>query len=134
MSERSERSERIERWKARDTIQSDVGWVAVFIGLAGLLVIARGLAKIAIDNIRGARPALVAILIGIALLYCAEGLWKAKAWARWVAVVLCAAACATGFSLAFLATAYLLLPSTGRRFARAQGARARAESGDSVSR
>lgn len=79
-------------------------------------------------------PEVVLILMGIGYLLCARGLWRVQPWARWASIALCASTVAQyallfvreresdpGLVVALLVLVYLLLPSTGRRFARAQG-------------
>ena len=72
--------------------------------------------------------------VGAVLLYCAYGLWNVRQWARRATIVLCLTLVALGMiplfgepsfecwlPLAAFAAIYLLLPTTGRHFARAAG-------------
>ena len=119
-------SERLERWKARNSVQTDFGPLAVLIGVVGgLSVLFPLLAILRPSNFDSPHPWL-GIAIGGALLCCALGLWNAKVWARWTAVGCCACGVMTGGIVALLSAAiafYLLQPSVGRRFARAHGVR-----------
>ena len=140
-------SERLEQWKVREKIRDDVFWAAIWIGLWGAMAIVAGALQVAgIGSLRivdeGVPAALgvpLAFAVGIALLLCARGLWNASAWARWVSAALFAALSLAqvmelirgrSIPLNLLFTlppaVYLLLPSTGQRFARARG-RARPE-------
>jgi hypothetical protein len=143
--------ERVERWKAREKVRSAVGWVAVFMGLAGLSAITGGIA-FWIERIRGREETgwrwsgpgfespsepdfvwgMALFSLGVALLYCAYGLWNVRPWARWATLVLCLMLLVQSIQslvrersfvcwlpLAAFAVVYLLLPSTGKHFARA---------------
>ena len=143
-------SERLERWKAAEKVRSHVGRFAIIMGVGGFLGIFGGLVLLGlrIGGIGGhhvsgtcagvrvpeafAIPSL--ILMGLVLLLCARGLWKAQSWARWMAVALSAYSIADsvllfvtegvinpGVVFPLFVLVYLLLPSTGRQFARAQG-------------
>lgn len=136
-------SERLEQWKAREKIRSDTGWAAVFMGLGGILAVAAGLVSIfgsgdvTVFGLRLEYGGAIAAAGGIILVSCGVGLWNARAWARWVAAALFAAlslmnvievvrapkelAHLLGLVFELFVVVYLLLPSTGRRFARAQG-------------
>jgi hypothetical protein len=130
-------SERLEQWKAREKLRSDIGWAAVLIGLWGLLPIAAGIAEVV--GIGAIRALPISLAVGTAFLFCALGLWNASVWARWACAALFATLSVLGLvtlvrnrtwglelpSVLF-ATIYLLLPSTGRRFARARDTRSRA--------
>ncbi len=136
-------SERLERWRARDRIQSDLGPLAMLIGFIGLLAFAGPLLGLEVKN-AAAGLTIPAPLWGGCLLLCAWGLWRVHRWARWTTLLLCAALWVPaalelvldgpllgllhpGMLLLLLAIIYLLLPSTRRLFARAQGALQRAE-------
>jgi hypothetical protein len=117
----------------------------LFALVAGVLVIARALGLawtstsvrlFGYDSPPGLELAwgVLIVCLGAALLYCAKGLWDVRTWARWVTVVLWGAICAEdvaaivsghsfscGLPFALFATIYLLLPSTGKHFARASG-------------
>jgi len=120
-------SERLEQWKVRERIRTDVGWVAVMIGLWGLLPIAGSLASIVWPETVNTR--VLSILGGLALICCAVGLWNTKSWARWITVVLFGLLSIGGIlngQICWLPwtvfpVVYLLLPSTGRRFASVKG-------------
>jgi hypothetical protein len=125
-----------EAWKARKKLRLAVGWLAVLMGLAGLVLIvfAIGIVYAWVEGspTRPLEP-LMFLSLGGALLACGFGLWNAKPWARWVVIALCCVSVwlallqlargeAPGWRvLVDLGVAvYLLLPSTARHFARAQ--------------
>lgn len=145
--------ERVERWKAQEKVRSAVGWVAVFMGLAGLAGIIGGIATW-IERSLGRESTgwhfsglgfesppepdfvwgAVFLLCGAALLCCAYGLWNVRTWARWMTIALSLTFIAQSLTplfgdrtfecwlpLAAFAAIYLLLPTTGRHFARARG-------------
>jgi len=126
-------SDRLERWKTREKLRSDIGWAAVFVGLWGLLAVAVGLAELAgSESIRVEGPLAPLVLpVGFALAFCAVGLWNARSWARWTAAALFAGllvndvlrivseqTLSLGLPFVLFAVVYLLLPSTGKRFAK----------------
>ncbi len=137
-------SERLEQWKARERFRSDIGWVAVWIGILGVLCVCVSVARVAFlderlnsNEIREPGPwwaPWAGIFQGAVLLVCARGLWNARGWARWTTLLISAAfiaievvAYATERTMDFTvlfylyAVVYLLLPSTAARFARAAG-------------
>lgn len=74
------------------------------------------------------------VLMGTAVLLCGLGLWHGRPWARWATAALCAGSLladvlallldreiGVGAAFSLFGLVYLLLPSTGRLFARAQG-------------
>ena len=93
-------SERLEQWKAREKLRSDIGWAAIYVGLCGIWVVVVGASLFAWtmtfeveSTVLGTvvpAPLAVGLVLagGLALVYCAVGLWNARAWARWIAVVL----------------------------------------------
>jgi hypothetical protein len=137
-------SERLEQWKARERIRSDIGWVSIWVGIAAVILVGASVATFfgyAVAQVGGKRvPGLLGgalgLALGLALLVCARGLWNARSWARWASVLLFVGWMASGVA-AFLedrtinialpfqlfVIVYLLLPSTGARFARAAGLR-----------
>ena len=71
-------SEKLERWKAREKIRSDFGWIAVYLGLAGLVIVVGWLMAMfgsARPRVEG-RAVWLSPLIGIGFLWSAVGLWK----------------------------------------------------------
>ena len=127
-------SERLEKWKAREKIRSDFGWIAVYMGIVGISGVVAGLGGLFRD-VEG-QAVWLALLIGIGFLWSAVGLWNAKVWSRWVATSLAVAVSMEGLigvvrgridlslPLALIASVWLLVPSTGRAFARARDTRA----------
>ena len=127
-------NERIEAWKARERLRSDILFPVASLGISGAGGIVIGLLAMAgvIQDFRPIQPPLF-VLLGAGLLVCVVGLWNARPWARWTAVALCGVSLASilvdlaregGFPKGALwpsfLIVYLLLPSTGRRFGRAQ--------------
>ena len=140
----------MERWKAREKVRSAVGWVAVFIGLAGLSLVVGGIATWIERSLGRERTnwhfsvsglespptphfawGALYFVAGAVLLCCAYGLWTVRPWARWATIILCLLFITRSVSgdrtfecwlpLAVFAVIYLLLPNTGRHFARAWG-------------
>jgi hypothetical protein len=138
-------SERLERWKAAEQVRKQIGWLAIFMGIGGGFAILGGLlgllrigGEVHIDfpGVPESRAIAIPALIlgGIAVLLCARGLWKVQPWARWTSIALCAWGLADdalaivnertihlGIAFTLFAFVYLLQPSTGQLFARAQG-------------
>jgi len=126
-------SQELERWKARERIRSNGGWIAMLLGLYGMLASADGLYGL-LGSWSGVKPSSAFILpVGITLIICAVGLWNAKAWARWAIAAIFALVFTSAVSLlvsfrtfglqlpvSIVALVYLLLPSTGRTFTRAR--------------
>jgi len=80
-------NERIEAWKAQEKLRTDIGWVAVLLGIAGGGAILVGiLGAIGADERPPPIPWPLVILLGIVMLVCAVGLWNVRPWARWVGV------------------------------------------------
>ena len=126
----AERSERYQRWKAREKFRSHVGWATAWIGALGVMFLLSALAILASRAGAGTGTMIgnpyLRLFVGGALLYSALGLWNAKAWARWAAVVLCALVTLSGnlsIPIGLLAIVYLLHPATARNFALARGSR-----------
>jgi len=137
-------SEQLEQWKAREKTRGEIGWAAQLLGIiGGVLVLFGGLGAFGWGEPEGRlfglelgplASSLLALVTGLVLLVCARGLWNVQPWARWAVVAL------FGLSIlsstiawlvgsgsvpmpvfAVLALVYLLRPSTGRHFRRAQG-------------
>ncbi len=134
-----------------------VGLKGCSYALGGLLLLGERLAGIeeeaSIAGIPGTHPLALPTLVlgGVALLLCARALWRARPWARWAAFTLLVLSFAQPLprvlrqfeihgllnpgSVAVLVAmlvplsmiAYLLLPATGRFFARAEGSQPRAK-------
>lgn len=125
-------SEQLERWKAREKIRSDVGWVAVYVGLLGALSLWLGV-SLALGGEGSFSPfgvelpppwnAWIASAFGALLLLCAVGLWNARLWARRLALVLFGLALVDGpvSAIALFGFVYLFRPDTVQRFQRTNG-------------
>ena len=126
---------RIAPAKARERIRSAVGWVAISFGLLGAATLSLGLATLvsAGFGLENGRAAVGALVLGLGMLLVARGLWNCQSWARWTAagivaldLVVSVLQLVTGHSVSPLkgyllfALVYLLLPSTGRHFSKAQ--------------
>jgi lysylphosphatidylglycerol synthetase-like protein (DUF2156 family) len=142
-------SENLERWKAGEQVRAHIGWFAVYTGLGGA-VLAAGALVLLVLRIAGVggnhrvtvagvpildgSGTLVVLLMGVAALVCARGLWKVRPWARWATLAFFAGTLVLqvlelvrerelewGLCFTLSPIVYLLLPSTARCFARAQG-------------
>jgi hypothetical protein len=134
MSDRLEsRKARLESWNARETILTWLGGFASLMCIFGGVFVLAGLTGLVSAESR-TQPMLLLVL-GTSMCVSAVGVWRVRPWARWAVLVIFAmlwlqsvlATLAGELSLGLLVFAvpvvYVLLPATGRRFAKAQGHR-----------
>lgn len=124
-------TEQLERWKAREKVRSDIGWVAVYVGIFGALCLGGGVSlavgggSVCLFGVELPTPwnAWFASTFGAVLLLCAVGLWNARLWARRLALLLFGLALVNGLvsAIALFGFVYLFRPDTLQRFQRTSG-------------